>query len=211
MASCSRSCVLSLFMLDEILISFGPHVKQFALFGILMPMSGHSKWSTIKHQKAIEDSKRSSVFTKIAKKIHIAVKKGASGDINANPFLRTCVEEARSVNMPMENIKRAIDKALGAAGADSAEEVVYEAYGHGGVGIIVTAVTDNRNRTAGEIKNVLDKNGAKLGGPGSVAYMKSLVPIPTITLSDEDRKLVEDLLQKLRNLDDVVDVWSNLA
>lgn len=174
-------------------------------------MSGHSKWSTIKHQKAIEDSKRSSVFTKIAKKIHIAVKKGASGDINGNPFLRTCVEEARSVNMPMENIKRAIDKALGAAGADSAEEVVYEAYGPGGVGIMVTAVTDNRNRTSGEIKNILEKNGAKLGGPGSVSYMLSMTPLPTINLVGEDADLVNSLLEKLRNLEDVVEVWSNIA
>ncbi len=174
-------------------------------------MSGHSKWSTIKHQKAIEDSKRSSVFTKIAKKIHIAVKKGGSGDINGNPFLRTCVEEARSVNMPMENIKRAIDKALGANGADSAEEVVYEAYGPGGVGIMITAVTDNRNRTAGEVKNILDKNGAKLGGPGSVAYMRSIVPVPIVSLIGEDRKQAEDLLEKLKGLDDAVEVWSNLA
>ncbi len=174
-------------------------------------MSGHSKWSTIKHQKAIEDSKRSSVFTKIAKKIHIAVKKGGSGDIDANPYLRTGVEEARSVNMPMENIKRAIDKALGTTGADSTEEVVYEAYGQGGVGIMVTAVTDNRNRTAGEIKNILEKNGAKLGGPGSVSYMQTIVPIPTVNLESADKKLVEDLLSKLQSLEDVVDVWSNLA
>jgi hypothetical protein len=155
MASCSKSCVLSLFMLDEILNSFGLQVKclWFLLCSRLLcytsHMSGHSKWSTIKHQKAVEDSKRSSVFTKIAKKIHIAVKKGGIGDPNANPYLRACIDEARSVNMPMENIKRAIDKALGATGADSTEEVIYEAYGPGGVGMTVTAVTDNRNRTSG--------------------------------------------------------------
>lgn len=174
-------------------------------------MSGHSKWSTIKHQKAIEDSKRSSVFTKIAKKIHIAVKKGASGDINANPFLRTCVDEARSVNMPMDNIKRAIDKALGVGGAEAAEEIVYEAYGPYGVGILITAVTDNRNRTAGEVKNVLDKHGAKIGGPGSVSYMKTITPLPQIELSERDKHQVMELLDLLSNLDDVVDVWSNLA
>lgn len=174
-------------------------------------MSGHSKWSTIKHQKGIEDSKRSAVFTKIAKKIHIAVKKGASGDMNANPFLRACVEEARSVNMPMDNIKRAIDKALGAGASDASEEIVYEAYGPGGVGLMVTAVSDNRNRTGGEIKNVLDKHDAKLGGPGSVSYMLSISPLPTITLNGGDLEKMKDLLDKLSDLEDVVDVWSNLA
>ena len=174
-------------------------------------MSGHSKWSTIKHQKGIEDNKRSAVFTKIAKKIHIAVKKGVSGDINANPFLRTVVEEARAVNMPMENIKRAIDKAMGTSGGAQNEEIVYEAYGHTGVGIMVTAVSDNRNRTSGEIKNMLDKHGAKLGGPGSVSYMMHISPVPTIALSVEDKKQVLDLIDILLEMEDVVDVWSNLA
>lgn len=175
-------------------------------------MSGHSKWSTIKHQKAIEDNKRSSVFTKIAKKIHIAVKKGGSGDTDTNSYLRASVEEARSINMPMENIKRAIDKALGVGGGVMAEEIVYEAYGPLGVGILITVVTDNRNRTSGEIKNVLDKHGAKLGGPGSVSYMKSISPIPTVTaLSGEGRERVLELLDLLTELDDVVEIWSNLA
>lgn len=174
-------------------------------------MSGHSKWSTIKHQKAIEDNKRSSVFTKIAKQIHIAVKKGGSGDIDGNPYLRASVDEARSVNMPMENIKRAIDKALGIGGGEMAEEVVYEAYGPFGVGILITAVTDNRNRTSGEVKNILDKHSAKLGGSGSVSYMKIISPIPMITLTGGDRIKVTELLELLSTLDDVVDVWSNLA
>lgn len=178
---------------------------------IIEVMSGHSKWSTIKHQKGIEDSKRSAVFTKIAKKIHIAVKKGASGDINANPFLRTVVDEARSVNMPMENIKRAVDKALGASGSEQTEEIIYEAYGPGGVGIMVTAVSDNRNRTGGEIKNVLDKHEAKLGGPGSVSYMMHISPVPTISLTGDDLTRVSELLDILSEMEDVVDVWSNLA
>ncbi len=173
-------------------------------------MSGHSKWSTIKHQKAIEDNKRSAVFTKIAKKIRIAVQKGGSGDMLANPFLRACVDEARSVNMPMENIKRAIDKALGNGDGDIAEEIVYEAYGPGGVGLMVTVITDNRNRTGGEIKNVLEKHSAKLGGPGSVSYMKSIVPLPTIGVVDADKQTIEKLLNLLMEMDDVVDVWSNL-
>ncbi len=173
-------------------------------------MSGHSKWSTIKHQKAIEDNKRGAVFTKIAKKIHIAVQKGGSGDINGNPFLRACVDEARSVNMPMENINRAIEKGLGVGGANTSEEVVYEAYSREGVGILVTAVTDNRNRTAAELNSVLNKHEAKLGGPGSVSYMKSISPIPMIGLNEESGKKVVELLEALSDLDDVVDVWSNL-
>lgn len=172
-------------------------------------MSGHSKWSTIKHQKASEDSKRSAVFTKIAKKIRIAVQKGGSGDANANPFLRALVEEARSVNMPMENVKRAIDKALGGADGEVAEEIVYEAYGPGGVGIMITVITDNRNRTAGEIKNVLEKHSAKLGGPGSVSYMKSISPLPSVSLIDSERKMFDELYGLLTDMDDVVEVWSN--
>lgn len=174
-------------------------------------MSGHSKWSTIKHQKAIEDSKRSAVFTKIAKKIRIAVQSGGSGDPNTNHFLRTVVDEARSVNMPMENIKRAIDRAIGGSDGQNSEEVVYEAYGVGGVGIIITAITDNRNRTSGEVKNLLDKYEAKLGGPGSVSYMKSIVPMPTISLSVEQSNFLDKLIVALNNNDDVVEVWTNMA
>ena len=174
-------------------------------------MSGHSKWSTIRHQKAIDDAKKGASFTKIAKKIHVAVKKGVSGDPMSNPYLRTALDEAKSVNMPNENVKRAIEKALGAAGGESSEEIVYEAYGPGGVGVLITGVTDNRNRTAGEINAILNRHGAKLGGPGSVSYMKNLNPVPTITLGDDDRQLVEDLLESLGDNDDVVEVWSNLS
>lgn len=174
-------------------------------------MSGHSKWSTIKHQKAIEDNKRSAVFTKIAKKIKVAVQTGGSGDINTNSSLRTIVDEARSVNMPMENIKRAIDRALGAADGSLSEEVVYEAYGLGGVGIIITAITDNRNRTSGEIKNLLDKHEAKLGGPGSVSYMKSISPVPVVEVSGKEKEVIDKLVFNLNNNDDVVDIWTNMA
>lgn len=173
-------------------------------------MSGHSKWSTIKHQKAVEDAKKGVSFTKIAKKIHIAVKKGASGDVNANPYLRAVLDEARGVNMPSDNVKRAIEKALGSGNADTSEEVVYEAYGPGGVGVIITAVTDNRNRTASEINSVLNRNEAKLGAQGSVSYMKSINPVPIVALFGEDALKIENLVNALSNLEDVVDVWSNL-
>lgn len=180
------------------------------LFGRIIVMSGHSKWSTIKHQKAIEDNKRGAVFTKIAKKIHIAVQKGGSSDMNGNPFLRSCVDEARSVNMPMENIKRAIEKGLGVGGGIISEEIVYEAYSKEGVGILVTTVTDNRNRTASEITSVLNKHEAKLGGIGSVSYMKSIQPIPMMKLDELSKGKVEDLIACLLDLDDVIDIWSNM-
>ena len=149
------------------------------------------------------------MFNKIAKKIDIAVKKGGSGDLTGNPFLRTCVDEARSVNMPMENIKRAIDKGLGVGGASVAEEIVYEAYSREGVGILITTVTDSRNRTAAEINSVLNKHEAKLGSPGSVSYMKSISPIPTVSLDEITKNTMEELLEALSSLDDVVDIWSN--
>lgn len=175
-------------------------------------MSGHSKWSTIKHHKALEDAKKGAVFTKIAKKIHIAVKNGASGDINANASLRAIVDEARSVNMPMDNIKRAIDKALGSGASDMSEEVLYEAYGPAGVGVLMTVVTDNRNRTASEIHSILNRYNAKLGGPGSVSYMKNINPVPTISVTDEEtRNQIVSLVEALEEMDDVVDIWTNLA
>jgi YebC/PmpR family DNA-binding regulatory protein len=173
-------------------------------------MSGHSKWSTIRHQKAITDAKRGSVFTKIAKKIHVAVKNGGSSSPDTNPFLRTVLDEARLVNMPNDNIKRAIEKAMGVTGSDQSVEVVYEAYGPGGVALMVTCVTDNRNRTATDIKIVMDRHQTKLAGIGSVSYMLQMSPIPEVDLGVEDRRIFEMLLDKLDEMDDVVDIWSNM-
>ena len=173
-------------------------------------MSGHSKWSTIKHKKAITDSKRAAVFTKLAKKIQIAVKTNGSGNPEFNPTLRTILEDARSVNMPSDIIKRAIDKGLG-SGDYSITEAVYEAYGPGGIGIIITAATDSKNRTSGEIKTLLDKNGGNLAGPGAVSYMKQITPIPMIELSGEELESAQKLLELLDDHDDVTDLWTNLA
>lgn len=175
-----------------------------------MYMSGHSKWSTIKHKKAIEDSKRGAAFTKIAKKIQIAAKKGNSGDPEMNPSLRTVLDEARAVNMPSENVRRAIDKALGGGEGSQMEEIVYEAYGPGGVGFMITAATDNRNRTGGEIKSMVDKAGGSLGSPGSVSYLKNIQPLPMIHLEGEELSRCQQLIEALEDQDDVVDVWTNL-
>jgi len=132
-------------------------------------MSGHSKWSQIKRQKGANDAKRGAVFTKIGREISIAARQGG-GDPNANYRLRLAMENARSVNMPAENIKRAIEKAAGGAAADQYEEIVYEGYGPGGVAILVEAATDNRNRTAADVRSLFAKNGGQLSGAGAVAW-----------------------------------------
>ena len=115
------------------------------------PMSGHSKWSTIKRQKGANDAKRGAVFTKVAREIIVAARAGG-GDPDANYRLRLAMDKARSVNMPMDNIKRAIDKATGGGEGEQFEEIVYEGYGPGGVAILVEAATDNRNRTAADVR-----------------------------------------------------------
>ncbi len=132
-------------------------------------MSGHSKWSQIKRQKGANDAKRGAVFTKIGREISIAAREGG-GDPDANYRLRLAVENARSVNMPAENIKRAIEKAAGGAAAEQYEEIVYEGYGPGGVAILVEAATDNRNRTAADVRSLFAKNGGQLAGAGAVAW-----------------------------------------
>ena len=132
-------------------------------------MSGHSKWSQIKRQKGANDAKRGAVFTKVGREIAIAARSGGA-DPDANYRLRLAIEKARSVNMPADNIKRAIERAVGGAGADQFEEMVYEGYGPGGVAILVEAATDNRNRTAAEIRSVFSKAGGQLAGAGAVSW-----------------------------------------
>src|ERR687886_632368 len=116
-------------------------------------MSGHSKWSQIKRQKGANDAKRGAIFTKVARDISIAAREGG-GDPDGNFRLRLAIEKARSVNMPAENIKRAIERAVGGGDAEQIEEIVYEGYGPGGAAILVQAATDNRNRTAAEIRAI---------------------------------------------------------
>ena len=132
-------------------------------------MSGHSKWSTIKRQKGATDAKRGAVFTKVAREISVAARQGG-GDPDANYRLRLAIEKARSVNMPADNIKRTIDKATGGGDAEQFEEIVYEGYGPGGVAVLVEAATDNRNRTAAEVRSIFTKTGGQLAGSGAVAW-----------------------------------------
>lgn len=134
-------------------------------------MSGHSKWSTIKRKKGVIDAKKGKIFSKIAKIITVAARDGG-GDPNANFKLRLVVDKARSVNMPQDNIERAIKKGTGELeGGSQIENTTYEAYGPGGIAIIIEAITDNKNRTVSELKKILADNGGKLGGSGSVSFL----------------------------------------
>ena len=133
-------------------------------------MSGHSKWSTIKHKKAASDAKRGKVFTKLIKEITVAARLGG-GDINANPRLRSAVQAAKGENMPKDNIDRAIKKGTGELEGVNYEESIYEGYGPGGAAVLVDSLTDNKNRTVSDIRFIFGKNGGSLGENGCVAWM----------------------------------------
>jgi len=143
-------------------------------------MSGHSKWSQIKRQKGVNDVKRGATFTKMGREIAIAARAGG-GDPDGNFRLRLAIEKARAVNMPADTIKRAIERASGAGEAEQFEEIIYEGYGPGGVALLVEAQTDNRNRTAAEVRSVFAKSGGQLAGSGAVAWQfepRGVIAIP---------------------------------
>jgi YebC/PmpR family DNA-binding regulatory protein len=154
------------------------------------PMSGHSKWSSIKHKKAARDAKRGKVFTKLIKEITIAARLGG-GDLNANPRLRTAVAAGKAQSMPNDNIDRAIKKGTGEVGGGQLEQITYEGYGPGGVALILDVFTDNRNRTVSELRFILSKHGGNLGESGCVAWMfkKRGVIMVEKGAADEDRLL----------------------
>lgn len=133
-------------------------------------MSGHSKWASIKHKKGANDAKRGKLFTKIIKEITVGARMGG-GDEEANPRLRTALLKARAANMPKDNIERAIKKGTGDLEGVNYEELTYEAYGPGGVAILIECLTDNRNRTAADVRNILTKHGGNMGETGSVSYL----------------------------------------
>ena len=153
-------------------------------------MSGHSKWHNIQKTKGAADAKRSQAFTKIAREIIVAVKEGGSGDPNNNSRLATVIAKAKAANMPNDNIKRTIDKALGAGNSDNFEKVVYEGYGPSGVAVIVEALTDNRNRTAPEVRHLFDKYGGNMGASGCVSW--SFDRKGVIVIDNEDGDLDEE-------------------
>lgn len=152
-------------------------------------MSGHSKWHNIQKTKGAADAKRSAAFTKIAREIIVAVKEGGSGDPNNNSRLATVIAKAKAVNMPNDNIKRTIDKALGAGNTDSYEAVTYEGYGPGGVAVIVETLTDNRNRTASEVRHYFDKFGGNLGATGCVSWSFDQKGVLVIEREDLDEEV----------------------
>lgn len=158
-------------------------------------MSGHSKWHNIQKTKGAADAKRSQIFTKIAREMIVAVKTGGSGDPANNSRLAAVIAKAKAANMPNDNIKRTIDKALGAGNTDNFESVVYEGYGPNGVAVIVDALTDNRQRTAPEVRHLLDKYGKGLGATGCVSWSfdrKGVIVLDSEDL-DEDTVMMDAL------------------
>jgi len=154
-------------------------------------MSGHSKWSSIKHKKGAADAKRGKLFTKLARAITIAARDGG-GDPDGNPALATAIQKARDASMPKDNIQRAIDRGCGVgAEAEAIERVVFEGYGPGGAAILVEALTDNRNRTSAEVRHAFSKHNGNLGEPGSVAWIFEKRGVLTV---DAERYDEDDLI-----------------
>lgn len=156
-------------------------------------MSGHSKWSTIKRQKGITDSKRSAVFTKLARLISVAARSGG-GDPDTNFKLRLAIDKAKASNVPNDNIDRAIKAGTGVGDTGQTKEVVYEGFGPGGAAIMIEAVTDNSNRTATEVRGLFTKHSAKLGSLHSVSWMfarRGVVRLPTASMTGEQRQEIE--------------------
>ncbi len=174
-------------------------------------MSGHNKWSKIKHKKAATDAERSKIFSKHSLLITMESKKSA-GDVNS-PGLFSAIERAKKDSMPKDNIERAVAKGAG-LGNDALQEVLFEAYGPGGVAILITAVTDNNNRTSQEVKHIFSKLGYQLGTPGSAswAFSKKLdhyVPNAKIDLSDQDGEALATLIEAIEEQADIQEIFTS--
>ena len=160
-------------------------------------MSGHSKWNNIKRKKGASDAARAKVFTKVAREMSVAVKEGGP-DPNTNSKLRDCIAKAKAANMPNDNIDRCIKKAAGSDDKNSFEEIVYEGYGPCGVAVIIESLTDNRNRTAGDIRHFFDKCGGNLGQNGCVSYLftkKGAIVIDNAEGELDEDKVIEDCFE----------------
>lgn len=156
-------------------------------------MSGHSKWATIKRKKAVLDSKRGKIFTKLIKEITIAAREGG-GDVAGNPRLRLAVDNAKAQNMPQDNIERAIKKATGELEGVIFHELTYEGYGPAGVAVLVEVATDNKNRTVAEVRHLFSKNGGSMGETGSVAWMFDRKGIITLPVEDKNEDEVMEIV-----------------
>ncbi|MCI6653592.1 MAG: YebC/PmpR family DNA-binding transcriptional regulator [Ruminococcus sp.] len=161
-------------------------------------MSGHNKWSTIKQKKGKNDAARAKVFTKIGRELIVAIRDGGSADPNVNSKLRDCIAKAKAANVPNDNIDRIIKKAASSNEGDNYESVTYEGYGPSGIAVIVEALTDNRNRTAGEVRHYFDKFGGNMGTPGCVGFMfskKGVLVIEREDLDKDEDTVMEDALE----------------
>src|SRR6201746_423074 len=152
-------------------------------------MSGHSKWATTKHKKAVVDAKRGKMFAKLIKNIEVAARIGG-GDVNGNPTLYDAIQRARKTSVPLDNIERAVKRGSGAeAGGSDWQTIMYEGYGPNGVAVLIECLTDNGNRAAGEVRIAMTRNGGSMADPGSVAYMfsrKGVVVVPKDGTSEDD-------------------------
>ena len=178
-------------------------------------MSGHSKWATIHRQKGINDVKKGAIFTKLGRAITLAVRQGRG--------LQLALDKAKQYNMPKENVQRAIDKGSGTTEGDQLHEATFEGFLPGGVAVLVQTLTDNKLRTAQDVRMVLEKNGGKLAGTGAVSYMFDKIydsesselvmkPLMVITVADSEIKSkIKNILEKLEDLDDTQKVWTNYA
>jgi len=158
-------------------------------------MAGHSKWANIKHRKGAQDAKRGKIFTKIIKEITVAARLGG-GDLDANPRLRKAVSNARSKNMPQDNILRAIKKGTGELEGVNYEEMIYEGYGPSGIAIYMEVITDNKNRTVSELRHILNKNNGSLAEPGSVSWIFKRIGMIIVNVTDfDEEKFLHDILK----------------
>jgi YebC/PmpR family DNA-binding regulatory protein len=175
-------------------------------------MSGHSKWHTIKHKKGAADAKRGKVFTRIIKELTVAARNGG-GDPGTNPRLRTIIADAKSVNMPADNIKKAIQRGTGELPGVTYEEITYEGYGPGGAALIIECMTDNKNRTVGEVRHLLEKFNGNLGASNSVAWMFSKKGYIVVdkTAADEEKLLNVALEAGADDVRDDGDSWEVLS
>lgn len=175
-------------------------------------MSGHNKWSKIKNRKAVTDARKSKIFTKMVRLLTVEAKK-AKGKVDS-PGLRAAIEKAKSVNVPNENIERAVKKATDNS-SEAMEAITYEAYGPGSVAIIIEGLTDNRNKAAAEVKHILSKHGSSLAAIGSASWAfektkEGWVPKTTIPISEEDLNKLELLVDELEDNDEVQEVFTNV-
>jgi YebC/PmpR family DNA-binding regulatory protein len=164
----------------------------------MIKMSGHNKWSTIKQKKGKNDAARAKVFTKIGRELIVAIREGGSADPTVNSKLKDCIAKAKAANVPNDNIDRIIKKAASSNEGDNYEAVTYEGYGPSGIAVIVEALTDNRNRTAGEVRHYFDKFGGNMGTPGCVGFMfskKGVLVIEREDLDKDEDTVMEDALE----------------